>query len=66
MHNNCNLNTIVKQDFAVVKQVDRAGGTHDRRNSATELAEHTHTPDHAYANCMCKAGKGGCCAHVVR
>jgi hypothetical protein len=49
VNNKYNSNTVVKQDFAVVKQVDGwAGGTHDQHNSAPELAEHpTPLPDHA-------------------
>jgi hypothetical protein len=40
VNNNYNSNTVVKQDSAVVKQVDGRAGTHDRHNSAPELAEH--------------------------
>jgi hypothetical protein len=40
VNNKYNSNTVVKLDFAVVKQVDGwAGGTDDRHNSAPELAE---------------------------
>ena len=34
MNNNYNSNTVVKQDFAAVKQVDGQGSTHDRHNLA--------------------------------
>jgi hypothetical protein len=45
VNNNYNSNTVVKQDFAVVKQVDgRVAHVHDRHNSAPELAEHPHPP----------------------
>jgi hypothetical protein len=50
LDNNYNSNTaVVKQDFAVVKQVDgRAAHMIDRHNSAPELAEHPPPPpDHA-------------------
>jgi hypothetical protein len=46
LDNNYNSNTaVVKQDFAVVKQVDgRAAHMIDRHNSAPELAEHPPPP----------------------
>jgi hypothetical protein len=37
---NSNTGTVVKQDFAVVKQDWWVGGIHDWHNSAPELAEH--------------------------
>ena len=40
LNNNYNSNTVVKQDFAVVKQVDGRASTHDRHNLAPELTEH--------------------------
>ena len=46
MNNNYNSNTVVKQDFSVVKQVDGRAGIHDRHNSAPELAEHPPPPPH--------------------
>ena len=34
MNNNYNSNTVVKEEFAIIKQFDgRAGGAHDRHNS---------------------------------
>ena len=48
MNNNYNSNTVVKQGFAVVKQVDGRAAhmtdTHDQHNSAPELAEHPPPP----------------------
>jgi hypothetical protein len=38
--NNYNSNTVVKQDFAVVKQVDGRAAHMTDNNSAPELAEH--------------------------